>query len=118
MSADYLDDVLEKWATLQVCPNTGVATTEYEYRAVKLLMSQGLGLLQQAQPELAQLRTRIEELENEKFIHCGVPLGYHPEEDVTDWCDKPAATGICGDHWNEFMKLTRKPTLPLPPKKE
>jgi hypothetical protein len=56
----------------------------------------------------AQLRNRIKELENEKFIHCGVPLGYHPEEDVTEWCDKPAATGICGDHWNEFIEQKKR----------
>jgi len=73
---------------------------------------------ERAADELFSMEERIKEIENEKYIHCGIPLGYHPEEDVTDWCDKPAATGICGDHWNEFMKLTRKPTLPLPPKKE
>ena len=57
---------------------------------------------------IAQLRNRIKDLENEKFIHCGVPLGYHPEEDVTEWCDKPSATGICGDHWNEFIEQKKQ----------
>ena len=44
-----LDEALRKWACSCVCPNTMEPTNEYEMRAVKSYMVNGLRLLQMSQ---------------------------------------------------------------------
>jgi hypothetical protein len=40
-----------------------------------------------------------------KIVSCGVPLGYHEEEQELEWCNKKAVTGICDEHWKEMIQL-------------
>lgn len=56
-------------------------------------------LMLKAAAELADLRKENDELKRQ----CGVPLGYHEEDGSLEWCGEPAVTGICPEHWNEFM---------------
>jgi hypothetical protein len=57
----------------------------------------------QAAAELAQLKAENEQLKGS--ITCGVPLGYHEEEQQMEWCGKLIVTGMCAEHWDEFMQL-------------
>jgi uncharacterized coiled-coil DUF342 family protein len=57
----------------------------------------------QAAAQLEQLKAENEQLKGS--ITCGVPLGYHEEEQQMEWCGKLIVTGMCAEHWDEFMQL-------------
>jgi hypothetical protein len=74
----------------------------------RYLGSLGTEACNRAEAELKQLQDDLATANAKAVCGCGIPLGYHEEEQEMEWCRQEPITGICKKHWDKFMDFEKQ----------